>query len=365
MKKKILIVVVVGLAIAAGIFIWTRNRHRGNDRTLTLYGNVDIRDVDVGFRVSGRVLAVLKDEGDPVHAGEMLAKLDEEPYQLEADQAGGRVAAAQSQLQLLKAGYRPEEIAEARATVRAREVGLENAKRLFERRQALVATKTIPEENFTDAEAAYHEAEAQLKAAEAQLELREAGYRKEDIARAQASSSRPKPRWPLRTCTSAIARSRHRPTAWCLRARKSRARCCHGKDRVDNFVEQTGLGARLHRGARFRAHSSRHAGERVYRLATRRSPTRPRSVLFLPARGVHAEKRRDNRTADVAGLPVENRHREPRRRPATRNARHGPGGFNGGRRVPVIPAGVQDAGRRSRPIGSDPEGIPEQRSPCT
>src|ERR1700719_1338116 len=31
---------------------------------LTIYGNVDIRDVNLGFRVPGRIAAVLKDEGD-------------------------------------------------------------------------------------------------------------------------------------------------------------------------------------------------------------------------------------------------------------------------------------------------------------
>ncbi len=41
---------------------------RGKPTTLVIYGNVDIRDVNLGFRVPGRIQTVLKDEGDPVIA---------------------------------------------------------------------------------------------------------------------------------------------------------------------------------------------------------------------------------------------------------------------------------------------------------
>src|SRR6266496_3562101 len=94
MKKKLLIPIIAGLGVAAAVVAWASNSHRNGDRLLKLYGNVDIRDVNVGFRVSGRVAEVLKDEGDAVHAGEVLARLDDEPYLREADQAKDQVSAA-------------------------------------------------------------------------------------------------------------------------------------------------------------------------------------------------------------------------------------------------------------------------------
>lgn len=187
MKTKLPLGLLAGVGIVAGVIAWSGCSREKGGPILKLYGNVDIRDVNVGFRVSGRVSAVLKDEGDAVHAGEVLAKLDDEPYREEAAQAKGQVSAARARLELLQSGYRPEEIAQSRAEEKMREVALENAKRLLDRRQALITTKAIPEEDFTDAQTAYQEAEAELKAAQAQLNLREAGYRKEDIAQAKAS----------------------------------------------------------------------------------------------------------------------------------------------------------------------------------
>lgn len=187
MKKIFLILCLAGLGTAATV--WVRRSHspQSGSRTLQLHGNVDIREVNVGFRVSGRVAEVLKDEGDSVQKGEVMAKLDDEPYRQALDQATAMVSAGRARLERFRAGYRPEEVAQARSEKAAREVAVENAKRLLDRRQALLGTKAIAEESYTDAAAAHREAEARLQSAQAQLTLLESGYRKEDIAEAKAS----------------------------------------------------------------------------------------------------------------------------------------------------------------------------------
>jgi HlyD family secretion protein len=53
---------------------------KGKPTVLVIYGNVDIRDVNLGFRVPGRIEAVLKDEGDQVSQGELLASLDKSTF---------------------------------------------------------------------------------------------------------------------------------------------------------------------------------------------------------------------------------------------------------------------------------------------
>jgi len=53
---------------------------RGKPTTLVIYGNVDIRDVNLGFRVPGRIQTVSKDEGDSVSQGELVASLDTSIY---------------------------------------------------------------------------------------------------------------------------------------------------------------------------------------------------------------------------------------------------------------------------------------------
>ena len=189
MKKIIPLLVIL---VAAGAGVWFLRARPQNDRArdLRLFGNVDIREVNLGFRVSGRVAEVLRDEGDEVKAGEVLARLDDEPYRREAAESRGQVASLQARLQLLEAGNRPQEIAQARALVGEREVTAANAGRLYQRQEQLLSSKAVSVQERDDAEASYREAEARLKSSREQLNLLEAGFRAEDIAQARADLAR-------------------------------------------------------------------------------------------------------------------------------------------------------------------------------
>ncbi len=80
-------------------------------RELTLYGNVDIRTVNMSFRVGGRLASLNVDEGDKIQAGQILGQLDRAPYENALQQAQANVSTAQAQYDLMMAGYRAEEIA--------------------------------------------------------------------------------------------------------------------------------------------------------------------------------------------------------------------------------------------------------------
>ena len=77
--KKILIALAVILLIFLIVFIYLKLNKKNPD-ILTLYGNIEIRQVDLGFRVEGRVKKLLKEEGDEVKKGELLAILDDITY---------------------------------------------------------------------------------------------------------------------------------------------------------------------------------------------------------------------------------------------------------------------------------------------
>lgn len=67
--KKPLIVVVLLLLLAAAIgggWWWYQSSQQ---KALTLYGNVDIRTVNLSFRVGGRLASLSVDEGDAIKAG--------------------------------------------------------------------------------------------------------------------------------------------------------------------------------------------------------------------------------------------------------------------------------------------------------
>ena len=179
--------------IAIGIAAWRfglverLGLGRDDDAPLTLYGNVDIRQVELGFRVPGRIERMLFEEGDPVAVGAVVATLDKRPYQDDVRQATAEVAAQAANLAKLEAGSRPEEIAQARATVAEREASLANAQRLLERREQLVGTGAVSKAAYDDARAAAAEAKARLAVARQALELELSGFRKEDVAVARAN----------------------------------------------------------------------------------------------------------------------------------------------------------------------------------
>lgn len=80
MKKPVVLGLVIAalVAVIAGGTWWYQSRQ---DNGLTLYGNVDIRSVNLSFRVGGRLASLAVDEGDAITAGQVLGELDRAPYE--------------------------------------------------------------------------------------------------------------------------------------------------------------------------------------------------------------------------------------------------------------------------------------------
>ena len=81
MKKKIIALVLIILiaVLIAGGYIFNKNKDVSATE-LTLYGNIEIRQVDLSFQVPGLVSKLLKEEGDTVKKGELIAVMDESDY---------------------------------------------------------------------------------------------------------------------------------------------------------------------------------------------------------------------------------------------------------------------------------------------
>lgn len=184
MKKIILILVMLALT-AVGIWQF-RARFGTPDTFLTLYGNVDIRGVDLGFRVSGRLLEVLPDEGDSVQPGQLLARIDPQPYTHELARSEAELAAAEAELQLREAGARSEEIEQARAALEESRVFAMDATRSYERQIALIRTGSTSKQNLETSEATLDQAKQRVRLNEAKLKLLESGFRVEEKAAAAA-----------------------------------------------------------------------------------------------------------------------------------------------------------------------------------
>jgi HlyD family secretion protein len=177
---------IVLLAMLA-TYLWRQRGANDPGAAFSLSGNVDVHQVELAFRVSGRISAVKVQEGDTVSAGQVLAELDPVPFRTDVDSASADLAQAQAQLDKTRRGFRVEEVAQARANVAQRAADLENAQVTLRRQQQLVAAGLVTHQQIDDAQARVHMSEAALAASREQLALELRGSRIEDIAAQEAT----------------------------------------------------------------------------------------------------------------------------------------------------------------------------------
>ena len=187
MKKKLLLLVLLLLAVGGGVYWWQFMQKAPPDTTrLTLYGNVEIREVDLAFDASGHVLAIEVEEGDRVQPKQVLARLNTNKLEAALVAAEATVAAQKQALAKLKAGSRPQEIRQARAQADALAAKSLMAQISYQRLLKMGQKKLAAPEEIDQARAAADAAEAENHAAEEALALAVAGSRAEDIAMAEA-----------------------------------------------------------------------------------------------------------------------------------------------------------------------------------
>lgn len=185
LKKKwiIFFVFFVMTAGVAGVVIFKNKQ----DETLTLYGNVDIRTVNLSFRVAGRLSSLSVDEGDSVKASDIVAKLDPAPYLNARNEALSAVESAQAQLDLLLAGYREEEIAQARSAVNQQQEAFIYAENFYKRQQQLSSSGAVAANDLENARTTRNQAQAALELAKHQLDQYQNGSRKQQIDQAKSN----------------------------------------------------------------------------------------------------------------------------------------------------------------------------------
>jgi len=183
MRKKLFLILIL-IVVAASVILlyirWTERKPPGN--ILMVSGNIEAHESLVGFKVQGRLDKLLVQEGQFVHQGDLLARLDQEDYrqQVRVDEATVRLREAE--LDLALAGTRIQEIKvaeqavlDAQADLELKKVEFQRNQDLYEREGASAEARDIADTNLKRAQATYERSHQTYN------ELLE-GTRKEQIA---------------------------------------------------------------------------------------------------------------------------------------------------------------------------------------
>jgi HlyD family secretion protein len=223
MKRKIIILILVLLAagFVAG-FIWSGRFGRDRGDRLVVSGNLELTQVDISFKVPGKLIELNVDEGAFVKKGMVIARIDREQMdrQRNRDEAGVTSAesqyqqmqtsiqweqqtlesdialrraeqrAAQAQLDQLLAGSRPQEIQQARAAVADAKAQHDQAQADWDRAQELFKNDDISKQQYDQYRMRLDSTAATLRQAEERSALVLEGPRKEDIEAARAQVAR-------------------------------------------------------------------------------------------------------------------------------------------------------------------------------
>ena len=221
MRKRIVILVLLCAIGAAGYYYW-RSTHNNDPNRILLSGNLELTQVDISFKIAGRLVERTVDEGTWVKKGQLIAQLD--PLQLRAQNARDKASVtgaesnykqletsiayqratlesdiaarradlsqASAQLDALLSGSRPQDIQQTQAMVVDARAQLQLARQDWERAERLFKNEDISRQQYDQARTKVESAQAVLRQAEERASLMKEGPRKEDIAAQRAVVAR-------------------------------------------------------------------------------------------------------------------------------------------------------------------------------
>lgn len=185
MKKGILILLILLIIIAGGFFLVKKIKPRENPDFIKLSGNIEVTEINPGFKTSGRISELFTDEGRVVEKNAKIAVIESTQTRETLMQSVRQLHESQEVLSALEAGSRPQEIAEAQASVLSAKADFQKCKKDCERTGILYKNGAVSASQMDAAKRLYEMALAQVKAQEARLSLVKEGPRKQDIEAAR------------------------------------------------------------------------------------------------------------------------------------------------------------------------------------
>ncbi|MFO0581355.1 MAG: biotin/lipoyl-binding protein [Anaeromyxobacter sp.] len=158
----------------------------GGRKAETITGLVDATEIDVASKIPGRVAEVTVREGDRVEAGQPVARIDSQEVGAKIEQVKAAVAAASARLDQARHGARAEERLQAQRALETARKAAEVADKAHARAEALLASATITQAAFDEADLRWKAAQDTLATAQARYDLVVKGARAEELAALEA-----------------------------------------------------------------------------------------------------------------------------------------------------------------------------------
>lgn len=184
MNKKIpkIVMVVVFIALSIFAFRWVFGSFNNkNNSEFKMYGNVELRDVQLSFNEQEKIVELMVDEGKAVKKGQILGKLDNKKLLIQIDEAEAYLEVQRQLVKKLSSGVRPEEIKQAKAKLAASKAKVKNAVQLVKRLETTSGSGATTKQKLDDAKTQLDMANEEVKINTEGLALAKQGFRKEDI----------------------------------------------------------------------------------------------------------------------------------------------------------------------------------------
>ena len=184
MKIKLLIAIVI-IVICAFAIETKRLNNRPDDSAIVLSGNIEVTEVDAGFKIGGRIAKLKAEEGEKVEKDKILATLDKVEFENIVSQNVAYLNEKQILLEELKAGSRREDLEQAKANVSYADAELSKTKKDYERIESLYNNGILSAQQFDSAKKSYEAAVSMHKKSLESFNLVKAGPRMEEIKAAE------------------------------------------------------------------------------------------------------------------------------------------------------------------------------------
>ena len=213
MKPRFVVIPIVLIAAAGAAVYALRGGNRQPENRILLSGNIELTEVDIAFKTSGRLVELSIAEGDRVTRGQVVARLDREQLIAQREREAATLASAEAQvaqaktalewqketlagdiqqrkadlasnearLAELQNGARPQEKQEARAAVEAAQAEFDRSQKDWDRAQTLLKNDDISRQQYDQYRSRRDTADANLRQTKEREALVLAGARREQV----------------------------------------------------------------------------------------------------------------------------------------------------------------------------------------